>query len=487
VSSGRRWVPALLSVALLLFTGCSPVYEGVDSTWTYFSTTTPAAAPTNAGPPSTAAGRTSTAPRTTGSTGPSTTGSSTGAAPTSTLPLAQQHDRTAAVTMAALSITLTAGKQAPFVAAFTGPLQHRLAHWFANYRAIGVAAATFTPLVAVPGAPDTAQAFTRIVDVGVRTPYDAATSLPAIRYTVTWSAHGSAWQITRFDPTDTDDPMNCDCTLQVRKDAHVAVVSRADQDFGGWPDRALQLADASRTWLVGQLGGSGLKSPNGTVFFLAKEPFRWYLSTEEQPVESNETIPMLDGNRPYAYASVDSRIVLQIGDFDVPGTALPTNSRTLSYLSDVTAHEMTHQVLQYNEPASGDVPTWAAEGIAVAMENLHHDTTDPDEQYPDQNDPAELDPDFLRKALTAPLPTTAQLYQKDPEASAREYAVSGSVFLFVQAVDGTPAMLKVADDTYAFGKAPWSFIPDPKHPDKNLTDAAAQAAWKDWVTRTYLS
>jgi hypothetical protein len=489
VARTRRWTSGLLLCALVL-AGCTSVADPTIPR----PTIAPGSISTTSIPSTSSvpvAGATITGSSPTGSTGAPSTSRSTPSTPSTPAPsLSEQHDAVARQSMATAAAALGAGRRAPFLAAFPGPLQHRLANWYANYRALGVAAARFTVIPdAASGTKDTATSFSRSVIVGVRSPYDDPASLPGFTYRVAWALakDRTAWQISAFAPQDADDPMNCDCTLQVGHTGQIAVVSRTADDLGDWPDLVLGRGVDARAWLVDRLPGSGLRAPAGTVLFLAAQPYPWFLRPGSPGEKSNSTFQLLDagGAQPGTRLSRESRIVIALSDS--AGHLIDAGDVGLRYVSDVTAHEMVHQLFGFNDETAQPPPAWAIEGVAVGMETLHRRSTDEDDGvYPQPDDPANIDPGWLRTAVKGPLPTRMQLYQGDVDSRLRWYALSGSVFLYLQATYGTPAMLGIARSMYAAGRAPWVDFPDPAHPGHTLTEAAAQAAWRAWVQRTYL-
>ena len=406
------------------------------------------------------------------------------------------HDQLLRPLLTSLGGDLQAGRSAAFLTSFAAGLRPRVGQWFANTTALGVAAVRFAPANEyVSGATDSAHSFSRTVVLGIRTPYDDAGSLPGIPYRmdVTVGAGTAALTVTGWRPEFLSDPMDCSCKLGVVHTATVAVVyAAADPDLAFWSTAALQAAADSVTWTDQQLTGSGLAVPTGQVIFLADQPFHWFLASSGPPQKSNLTVPLSDalGPDPGGANSDQSRIVVMLQGSD--GVIIPNDRPGRQYVSDVVAHETTHQLMNRNSrlPYRTDdsPPTWAAEGIAVAVETLHRNAAgDAGADYPDPYDPAEIDPTWLRDHLSASMPTRAQVYSASAVDSAGYYALAGSVFLYLQQKYGYVTMMQVAEALYArINQNPMALFPDTGHPGANLTPKQATTAWQAWFTDRYL-
>jgi hypothetical protein len=326
----------------------------------------------------------------------------------------------------------------------------------------------------------------------VRTPYDDDASMPGISYAVTVSlptGRGRSPVITAWQPKYLGDPMNCDCTLEVAHDGHTAVVAdAADADLVFWSPAALRAA-AGIDWARAQLPGTGLVAPKGSVVFLADKPFHWFLSVGAPAQASNVTAGLVDalGAYPGTEYSDQSRIVLLLQSSD--SSTVPNDARGRQYAQDVLTHEFTHQVMNRNstlpERSPNSPPTWVVEGIAVAVETLHRDALGDagDIGYPEPNDPKNIGKQWFADHLGAQMPTPGQMYAKD---GAGYYAISGSVFRYLAEQYDYVTMMKIAKSMYAKpAQNPFTAFPDPAHPGKVLSTAAAKAAWKNWFVTNY--
>jgi hypothetical protein len=422
---------------------------------------------------------------------PARSPATTPAVPYSTA-LRRRHDAMLAPVLGRLGAALTAGDQRKFLAPFAAPLAGRLRHWFSNTRTLGVDGALFAPSDDYSsGATDAATSFTRVVVVGVRTPYDDAGSMPGISYAVTVSvpADGTGPVITAWQPKYLGDPMNCDCTLRVTHDDRTAVVTdAADNDLVFWSPAALRAA-AGIAWWRARLTGTGLVSPKGSVIFLADKPFHWFLGVSGPPQASNVTAGLVDALGPYPGTrySDQSRIVLLLESSD--GSTVVNDAQGRQYAEDVLTHESTHQLMNRNstlpDRSPNSPPTWVVEGIAVAVETLHRDALgdDGDIGYPEPNDPKNIEKGWFTGHLGATMPTASQLYSG---SGAGYYAISGSVFRFLAEKYGYATMMRIAKSMYSKpAQNPFDYFPDPKHAGKKLSAVAARSAWLSWFTANY--
>ena len=420
---------------------------------------------------------------------------------TSTSPPTEQqlHDRALAPLLDTLGRQLQAGRSVEFLTAFAPSLTGRVGRWFTNTVALGVAAVRFAPADDYfSGATDSANGFSRTVVLGIRTPYDETTSMPGIPYRIDVaisSVKGKAHlTVTGWRPEFLGDPMDCDCKLGVVHSGTVAVVFAAsDPDLAFWSTSALEVAQNSVAWTDAQLAGSGLVAPRGQVIFLADQPFHWFLGTSGPAQETNVTVPLSNalGAEPGSNDSPVSRIVVMLLGSD--GVVIPNDREGREYFGDVVAHESTHQLMNRNSElpyrADGSPPVWAVEGIAVAVETLHRDAVGSAENfgYPEPNNPANIDPAWFRAHLSDTMPSRSQVYSPSATDSAGYYALSGSVFRYLDAEYGYAGMMAVAKALYAkLNQNPFTFFPDPAHPGGYLTAAVAEQHWKDWFTHRYL-
>ncbi|MTD15748.1 hypothetical protein GIS00_17580 [Nakamurella sp. YIM 132087] len=394
----------------------------------------------------------------------------------------------------ALAADLLSGRRDDFVARFGAELRARAGHWFDNQRALGVEAATFSTLPGGLTGDGQGKELQRTVVLGIRSPYDDRGSLPGLSYRLTVGSTDGVRRITGFAPTYVDDPMNCDCVLEVTRGDEVAVVSRRDDStLQGWPDEVAQKAGRARDWIGERLDGTGLRAPRGTVVFLASAPYRWFSSAAAGTQVSNGTFSLAEaaGRYPGTRASPDSRIVLMLADS--AGEVLHPWGAGAIYAQDVLVHEMTHQLMTRNSALTykvGEEPLalWTIEGIAVAMEVLHRrNGTDRNDVYPLPDDLDNVDPTWIREHVAAALPDRTLLYQQDVRERNNWYALSGTVFLYLADTEGTRTMLDVARSVYSGnGRTPFAYFPDPDREGATLAPAAAEKDWREWLQQRYV-
>ncbi len=409
-----------------------------------------------------------------------------------------QHDVAFASLLAALGANLKSGDERKFLMSFAAPLTSRVGHWFGNTRALGVAAVRLAPADDYStNATDSAASFTRTFVLGVRTPYDDGDAISGMTYSATVSIKmvtgRSVLTITSWGPTYLADPMNCDCTLSVFHTGTTAVIAAAaDPDLMYWAPAALGAAADGITWSHGQLAGTGLAAPKGQVIFLADKPFHWFLNISGPAQRSNVTAGLVDatGDYPATRYSDQSRIVLMLQAAD--GSIVPNNAEGREYAADVITHESTHQLMNRNSllpsRTPDSPPTWVVEGIAVAVETLFRDSLGDsgDIGYPEPNDPKNIDPHWFVDHLTEQMPTRAQLYASSADDAPGYYAISGSVFRYIEREYGYLTMMKVAKTMYSkVGQNPFAYFPDPDHAGSYLPAAAAKTLWKNWFVYHY--
>ncbi len=408
-----------------------------------------------------------------------------------------QHDAAFAALMSTLTSSLKSGNADGFMAPFARPLADLVGHWFRNTRALGVAATQFVPADDYStAATDSAGSFTRTVVLGVRTPYDDDDSMPGIVYSATISTTPKAGRevllITSWQPKYVDDPMYCTCTRTVVHTAATAVVTdAADDALTQWSQDALDAAGGGIQWSHTQMQGSGLVAPKGQVIFLADKPFHWFVSKTGPGQASNVTAGLLDarGQYPGSRYSRESRIVLMLQAAD--GSLVPDDGIGRAYATDVITHESTHQLMNRNSTlpgrSSNSPPTWVVEGIAVAVETLYRDSLGNagDGGYPEPNDPKNIPGSWFVEHLTDQMPTQSQLYSASSEGAAY-YAISGSVFRYIEREYGYVTMMKIARAMYTTpAQTPFSYFPDPDHPGADLPAGTAKTLWKAWFTAHY--
>ncbi|QNK81818.1 hypothetical protein [Nakamurella sp. PAMC28650] len=420
--------------------------------------------------------------------------------PTGPDALQRRHDTAFASLLTTLSTSLQAGNRTQFLASFTPALAGRVGLWFGNTRALGVSGARFARSDDYfSGATDSMSSFSRTVVLGIRTPYDDDGSMPGIPYLVTVSmttAKGRpSMSITTWEPRFLGDPMNCECGLSVVHSPTVAVVfDSADPDLAFWSTAALAAAGGGIAWSHLQMLGSGLVAPKGQVIFLADRPFHWFLTATAPAQTSNVTVGLIDALAPHPGAtySDQSRIVVMLQSPD--GAVIPNDQQGREYAADVITHESTHQLMNRNSHlavrSEGSPPTWALEGIAVAVETLYRDSLGDSANigYPEPNDPKNIDPGWFRAHLTDQMPTRNQLYSASTDG-AGYYAIAGSVFRFLDQHYGYPTMMRVAAAMYARpDQDPFAYFPDPldpADPGHYLPTATARNLWKNWFVLTY--
>ena len=409
-----------------------------------------------------------------------------------------EHDLAFAALLSSLTAAVAAGGRTQFLQPFAATLTSRVGHWFDNTETIGVAAARFVAEDDYSSAAtDTATSFTRTVVLGVRTPYDDDNSMPGIAYAATVAVAGPpgkpSLRIVAWQPKYLGDPLNCNCTLRVAHSVATAVVAdAADRDLTLWLPAALGAADAGIAWTHVQAQGSGLAVPKGQVIFLADRPFTWFLAAAGPAQSSNVTAGLVDalGQYPGTRYSDQSRIVLMLQASD--GSTVPDDAQGREYASDVITHESTHQLMNRNSPigerSANTPPTWVAEGIAVAVETLHRDSLGRagDVGYPDPNDPKNIAPSWFLTHLTDRMPTQSQLYSGSSTDGFGYYAISGSVFRYIEREYGYVTMMKVAKQMYsAPDQSPFDYFPDVIHPAGYLPAATAMASWRAWFIASY--
>jgi len=414
--------------------------------------------------------------------------------------LQAQHDAGFAPLLRTLSQHLNSGDQQSFLLPFSATLSSTIGHWFSNTRALGVAATLFAQSDNYSSvATDSATSFTRTVVLGIRTPYDDDNSMPGIAYSVgisvTHTLSRDVLQITRWQPKFLDDPMFCTCTMTVVHTLSTAVVvDSTDPDLLFWSKSALAAAAGGIAWSHLQLAGTSLVPTKGQVIFLADRPFRWFVSLTGAAQLGNLTTPLNDalGAYPGTRYSDQSRIVVMLMASD--GSVVPNNVQGRQYVTDVITHESTHQLMNRNAVlrirSDGSPPIWAVEGIAVAVETLYRASLSDDgnQGYVEPNDPKNIDQDWYRTHLTDQMPTRNQLYNSSGVDTAGYYAISGSVFRYIERDYGYIAMMTLAKALYAKpAQDPFALFPDPEHPGANLVATTAKDRWKAWFTTTYVS
>ena len=393
-----------------------------------------------------------------------------------------------------LARSLENGDLTSFLAPFGGPLRSRVEAWYRNNRTIGVTAARFARIrLGTFGHHEQAGTFTRSLVVGIRTPYDDPGSLPGISYDLTLTRRSTGWTITGWAPSYLVDPLDCSCRLTVTRRGAMVVVNEPHEDFEGWPATVLDEGTEAVQWVRSRLKSTDLRVPKGQVIFLADAPYRWFQSPTLPVERSNITVPLLDATGPYPGIrfSTQSRIVLTLQDSAGRMAALDGRSRL--YLSDVIAHESTHQLMNRNATLTFEyrltLQPWIVEGIAVAVEVLHrrdHPETD-DLGYPNPDDPANADPQWLADHVSTRLPTADQLYNSDANRN-NWYGVAGSVFLQLAESDGFATMLRVAQLTYQRKNgSPFAFVPDPDRPGRYLPVPTAEKQWLNWFRSSYVN
>ncbi|MGV2406658.1 UNVERIFIED_CONTAM: hypothetical protein O8I47_08955, partial [Campylobacter lari] len=135
--------------------------------------------------------------------------------------------------------------------------------------------------------------------------------------------------------------------------------------------------------------------------FLADQPFHWFLGDSGPGEETNVTASLRSalGKDPGSPESGQSRVVVMLLGSD--GVVIPNDREGRQYVSDVVAHESTHQLMNRNSSLTvrtdDSPPTWAVEGIAVAVETLHRDARGgpTDDGYPEPYDPSTVGPTWL--------------------------------------------------------------------------------------------
>ncbi len=342
--------------------------------------------------------------------------------------------------------------------------------WWHNMQAIGFTTGLIMPAAKTDQVNVNSRGDgTAMVLAGTHNALDAVDSkgkslVPLERYQIGlhFSSPRAIGQITAWKPLG-DDPWDQGGKLYVRKDSNVVVAGPAADS--GVVDETLPIAQAAAaydTGLINQVHPSDLRQL-GFVVFVSGDPTvrgQWF-STTKQPSGWPPASNGLTAQLPGPGASADTNWSLgNLSDGTTGGARVvitpfeDQNGGTRQLETAQLVHRFALDILAANNQelvpgvALLPVPSWAAEGFAVAMQAAYYSNTNaaPDEySFKALND--------VLKALPASyknghVPTAEELYGGSDQTQQNWRVVAASVYAYIATKYGMNQMLASADLMY---------------------------------------
>lgn len=373
--------------------------------------------------------------------------------------------------------------------------------WWANQQAIGFTTGAIIPAgenagVNVDGSGDGMLT----ILAGTHNPLDPTGSdglpdVPCEQYQVGlhFSSPTATGEITSWQPLD-NAPWDQGIPLYVRKSAQVVVAG--DPGDSALVNQTLPLAEAAAEYdikVLDHVNPHDLHQSGFIVFVSSKAVTRnaWFRSGPQPTGWSGDAYGGL--TFPLQGASgAQGGITSNVSDDAVGGArviAVPYQQagETAHAETAVLVHEFIHDILFPDNSGlygnSNPVPAWANEGIAVAMQDLYLEDTDPA--------PAKYHFGVLTNALQAlpssyrsgRLPTTHQIYDESEAAGYDWYQVAGSVYEYIAINYGMGQMFAAAVLLTSNEPTPFGNVLASNH-DGNLvfySPSSIESGWQAWL------
>jgi hypothetical protein len=341
--------------------------------------------------------------------------------------------------------------------------------WWENLQAIGFTSGAITPASGDLVNVDSRGDGTITVLAGAHSPLDPAGGIPAERYQLGlhFASPSAAGQITSWQPLG-DDPWDQGGRLYVRKGADVVVAGPSGDS--AIVDQTLPIAEAAASYDIGLLDRvdrGDLHQTGFVVFVSSSAAIRdaWFRTTwlpQSWPPESGGgvTVPLAG---PTGDSTGGARVVITPGGTARSETAQLVRQFTLGILASG------------NEVTASSVPSWAIQGIGLAVQALYGQNT------------------YNVKALTSELhglpasyrsgqlPTSQQLFIGKPAAEQDFGDVAASVYEYIAIKYGLNQMLHAAALLDAGNTTPFATV---QHGHAYYPPPTIQSAWHTWLSRT---
>jgi hypothetical protein len=373
--------------------------------------------------------------------------------------------------------------------------------WWANQMALG-----FTTGAIIPAAlddqvtPEGSGDATMTVLAGTHNSFDPVGSdglpdVPSEEYQVGlhFASQAATGEITSWKPLD-NAPWDQGVRLYVRKAAHVVVAG--DPDDSALVNQTLPLAEAAAEYdikLLDNINPEDLHQSGFVVFVSSRAATRnaWFRNGPQPNGWSGDaygglTFPLPGANADYS--SITNKISSDpVGGARVIVVPYQQAGETPHTETAVLVHEFIHDILFpdingfYN--GSNPVPAWANEGIAVAVQDLYLQDTDPAPgtyHFGVLTNAVEGLPSSYRDGR---LPSTQQIYDQSQTVGYDWYQVAGSVYEYIAIKYGmnqmfAAAVLLTTNDNTPFGNV----LASSKGGNLAFYSASAiESGWRAWL------
>lgn len=304
---------------------------------------------------------------------------------------------------------------------------------------------------------------------------DGKPDIPLEKYQIGlhFSSVSAIGQITAWKPLG-DDPWDQGGKLYVRKDTNVVVAGPAADS--AVVDETLPIAQAAAAYDVGLISHVNPHdlSQSGFVVFVSSDPAvrgGWFAGTKQPsdwpPAFFGGFTAQLPGPGTSADTAMDvsnvvddttggARVVITPYEDQSGGTQyLETTELVQQFMLDVLA---ASDQAPLPGMAQSPVPSWAVEGVAVAVQSLYEGNTNP---TPDNYTFAALNSVLVKlpaSYLTGHLPTTAELYTGSTTTEENWNGVAASVYAYIATKYGMNQMFASADLTFVGEPVPFADV-----------------------------
>jgi hypothetical protein len=401
----------------------------------------------------------------------------------------------------ALTQDIQAGNEADFLSQVAPAARPTVQTWWENLQAIG-----FTTGVVMPAASsdlvhvDSHGDATMTVLAGTHSPLDpldgtGQPDIPSESYQVGlhFASASATGQITSWRPLG-DAPWDQGVRLYVRKAANVVVAGLPGDS--ALVDKTLPMAEAAASYdikLIDHVSPEDLHQPGFVVFVSGSSAVRdsWF-STSPQPPGWP---PDFGGGLavPLSGATGDKAVVLSSISTGITGGARVVIT---PYQDDGgTQHDETVQLVREfmtdilasdDETGTTSVPSWAIQGIGVAVQALYQQNGNPAPASYNFGPLTSMLHGLPSSHRSGQLPTSQQLFSGRVASEQDFSAVAGSVYAYIGIKYGVSQMLVAASLLYTRDSTPFGNITTvtKRGAATFYAPAAVEAAWRTWLAHT---
>jgi len=402
----------------------------------------------------------------------------------------------------ALTQDIQAGNEADFLSQVAPAARPAVQTWWENLQAIG-----FTTGVIMPAASsdlvqvDSHGDGTMTVLAGAHSPLDpldgtGQPDIPSERYQVGlhFASASATGQITSWRPLGAA-PWDQGVPLYVRKAANVVVAGPPEDS--AIVNKTLPMAEAAASYdikLIDHVSHGDLHQLGFVVFVSGNSAIRnsWF-STSPPPqgwppdFGGGLTVPLsgASGDKAVVLSSISTgitggaRVVITPYQDDGGTQHNETVQLVREFMTDILASD--------DEASTASVPSWAIQGIGIAVQALFQQNGNPTPSSYNFGPLTSMLHGLPSSYRSGQLPTSQQLFSGRVASEQDFSAVAGSVYAYIGIKYGVNQMLAAASLLYTRSSTPFGNIAAPatkRAPATFYAPAAIEAAWRTWLAHS---